>query len=319
MDHDRLFKQLLRTYFGEFVELFLPEVDAYLDRSSIEFLDKEVFTDVAGGDRHEVDLVAKARFRGEAACFLVHVEAQAAAREAFAKRMFRYFARLYEQFDLPVYPVAVLSYDAPARPEPDEHVVEFPDRLVLRFGYRAVQLNRLNWRDFARRPNPVAAALMTKMRIDPADRPRVMLECLRMIATLKLDPARQSLIRQFMSAYLRLSAAEVRAYNEAVRQIDPPEREAVMQIVDQFEEWGEAKGMAKGRAKGMAKGLAEGEQRAAAAMVLRQLRRRFGPVPADLESRIAAITTPELEALGEALLDFGSLADADAWLRRPPG
>jgi hypothetical protein len=33
------------------------------------------------------------------------------------------------------------------------------------------------------------------MSIAPADRPRVMLECVRMIATLKLDPARQTLIR----------------------------------------------------------------------------------------------------------------------------
>jgi hypothetical protein len=28
MDHDRLFKQLLTTFFVEFVELFLPEVNA---------------------------------------------------------------------------------------------------------------------------------------------------------------------------------------------------------------------------------------------------------------------------------------------------
>ena len=298
MDHDRLFKQLLRTFFVEFLELLLPEVDAYLDRSTVEFLDKEVFTDVTAGDRHEVDLVVKARFRGEDACFLVHVESQASAREGFAKRMFRYFARLYEQFDLPVYPVAVLSYDAPARPEPDEHRVDFPDRAVLAFRFRAIQLNRLNWRDFVRRPNPVAAALMTKMNIAPADRPRVMLECVRMIATLKLDPARQTLIRDFMNAYLRLSADEQRAYNEAVRQIDPPEREAVMEIRNQFAEWAEAEGMAT--------------------IVLRQLGRRFGAVPPDLSDRINDLPVPQLEELADALLDFTDLAQAEAWVRQRP-
>jgi hypothetical protein len=54
--------------------------------------------------------------------------------------------------------------------------------------------NRLNWLDFVRKPNPVASALMTKMRIAPGDRPRVKLECLRMLATLKLDKARATLM-----------------------------------------------------------------------------------------------------------------------------
>ena len=30
MDHDRLFKQLLTTFFVEFIELFLPELSAHL-------------------------------------------------------------------------------------------------------------------------------------------------------------------------------------------------------------------------------------------------------------------------------------------------
>src|SRR4051794_30131216 len=102
MDHDRLFKELLRTFFVEFIEAFVPNVSEFLDASSIEFLDKEVFTDVASSDRHEVDLLVKAKFKGEEAFFLIHVENQATAQEDFAARMFRYFARLNEKFRLPV-------------------------------------------------------------------------------------------------------------------------------------------------------------------------------------------------------------------------
>lgn len=40
IDHDRLFKELLTTFFVEFVELFLPEVSSYLERQSVKFLDK---------------------------------------------------------------------------------------------------------------------------------------------------------------------------------------------------------------------------------------------------------------------------------------
>jgi hypothetical protein len=46
MDHDRIFKELLTVFFVEFIELFLPDVAAYLDPTSIAFLDKEAFTDV---------------------------------------------------------------------------------------------------------------------------------------------------------------------------------------------------------------------------------------------------------------------------------
>ena len=73
-DHDRLFKELLTTFFGEFVDAFLPEVAEYVDLTSIVFLDKEVFTDVTSGKRHEVDLLVQGRFQGQDSFFLVHVE-----------------------------------------------------------------------------------------------------------------------------------------------------------------------------------------------------------------------------------------------------
>ena len=115
IDHDRLFKELLTEFFAEFLDLFLPDVRGYIDPNSLEFLDKEVFTDVTAGDRHEADLVVKARFRDQQAFFLVHVENQSSAQPDFGKRMFRYFARLYEAHDLPVYPV-VLFFLRPAPP-----------------------------------------------------------------------------------------------------------------------------------------------------------------------------------------------------------
>ena len=76
-DHDRLFKELLGVFFYEFVEAFLPEVAAYLDRTSLVVLNPEVFTDVTSGERHTADLVVQGRFKGAESCFLVHVEQQA--------------------------------------------------------------------------------------------------------------------------------------------------------------------------------------------------------------------------------------------------
>ena len=46
IDHDRLFKELLSTFFWEFLELFLPKVTEYVERNSIVFLSQEIFVDV---------------------------------------------------------------------------------------------------------------------------------------------------------------------------------------------------------------------------------------------------------------------------------
>lgn len=57
-----------------------------------------------------------------------------------------------------------------------------------------------------------------------------------------------------------------------------------------------------------------GKQEEAKTFVLRLLTKRFGEVPSDLNSQIARLSLEQLEALGEALLDFVSLDDLAVWL-----
>lgn len=49
---------------------------AYTDVSSIEFLDKEIFTDITEGDEYVTDILAKARFSNKDGSFLIHIENQ---------------------------------------------------------------------------------------------------------------------------------------------------------------------------------------------------------------------------------------------------
>ncbi len=97
IDHDRLFKELISTFFVEFLELFFPSVMIYLDRNSILFLDKEVFTNVTESEKYESDLIAQVKFQERDAYFLIHVEAQASAKAEFNRRMFTYFARFHDK------------------------------------------------------------------------------------------------------------------------------------------------------------------------------------------------------------------------------
>ncbi len=62
--------------------------------------------------------------------------------------------------------------------------------------------------------------------------------------------------------------------------------------------------------------IEEGEQRGQQSLIFRQLTRRVGELPQDVRSQIETLSIEQLENLGEALLDFTSMADLLSWLDR---
>ena len=128
VDHDRLFKQLLSTFLLEFLELFAPELARGVEPRSLSFLEKETFTDAVAGKLHVVDLLARVRLRGVRGFVLVHVESQANSDEikTFPQRMFRSFATLESHHKVPIYPVALLSFETPRQPQPDRYEMTLP-------------------------------------------------------------------------------------------------------------------------------------------------------------------------------------------------
>lgn len=300
IDHDRLFKELITTFFVEFLERFVPGIIPYLDPTSIVFLDKEVFTDIPGGERRVTDIVAQATFKGQTSQFLVHLEHQARPEEDFDRRLFQYFTRLHEEYALPVYPIALFSDQSTRRVERDTYRVVCGDIVVLEFRYRVIQLRRLNWRDFVQTPNPVVAALMAKMKMQRKERPLVKLACLRMLSALQLVPAQRNLLTKFIDTYLRLNEKEQAVFQEAFRQevAEKGNQEAGMEIMTSWERTGIQEGKAD--------------------LVLRLLRRRCGGLDAMMEERIQLFPASYLDELFEAAIDFTSRADLERWLRENP-
>ncbi len=66
------------------------------------------------------------------------------------------------------------------------------------------------------------------------------------------------------------------------------------------------------RERAKQEGRKEGEQR----LVLRLLHRRIGEIDASLIERVQGLSIEQLENLGEALLDFSSVADLETWLNQ---
>lgn len=60
--------------------------------------------------------------------------------------------------------------------------------------------------------------------------------------------------------------------------------------------------------------IQEGRQEEASSLILRQLKRRFGNLSEAQVERIRQLSIPQLENLGEALLDFVDVADLEYFL-----
>ncbi len=100
-----------------------------------------------------------------------------------------------------------------------------------------------------------------------------------------------------MDTYLRLSDREKQVFQEEIGKLDETQREGVMQIVTSW----------------MEEGIEQGLQRERW-LILRLLNRRVGELPEQVRLQVDALSITQVEALGEALLDFSNLSDLQAWL-----
>ena len=73
-------------------------------------------------------------------------------------------------------------------------------------------------------------------------------------------------------------------------------------------------GRQAGEQAGWQKGRQEGRQEGEVTLILRLLQRRCGEVAPAMQEQIRRLPLPQLEALGEALLEFGGAADLEQWL-----
>ncbi len=88
VSHDQLFKDFLREFFREFLELFYPPIAARLDFARVTLLDKEFFTDLPQGDKRTADLVAEAfTLDGQPETILLRVEIEGEWGSDFSARM----------------------------------------------------------------------------------------------------------------------------------------------------------------------------------------------------------------------------------------
>ncbi len=312
LNHDARFKELISNLFIKFIALFFPDLQKQIDDKALEFLDKEFFTGILSDYRREADIVVKTRFRGADAYFIVLVEGQGRPEADFGQRLFFYVALLHLREKVPVYPIIVFYNPRIKKPQPDTYQIKVGEEVILELRYHVLQLGQLNWRDFVRHDNPVAAALMARMNIRREEMPYVKLECLKLLAKAKLNRKRMRLIAEYVDAYLQLDLEEEKIFQQEFAKTERRQKEVVMEYVTTWERRGIAIGLEQGMEKGKEIGLKEGELR----LIFRQLKQLIGAISPDTKKRIKNLSLPQLEQLSDALLKFSSKDDLLAWLKK---
>lgn len=280
MGHDQLFKELLRTFLKEFLELFFPDIAARLDFHSLRFPNKELFKGFPEGRPREPDVVAELRSQeGEREIVLVHVEVQAEPETDFGKRMFEYYALLWLHFDAPIVPVVLhLTGGDPKGID----IVEYRHALFgqdwVRFHYASVGLARLSAREYLE-TSPFGAALAALMaRPKRAEKLELRARMLKRVVESGLDQGRQLLLVTVIETYFKLSEEERIRFRRLVS------RKEYRKVQDVELTWADEL-----RMEGHEKGVVQGKREA----LKRVLIGKFGPLSAEMESRIDSVSSAE--------------------------
>jgi hypothetical protein len=106
----------------------------------------------------------------------------------------------------------------------------------------------------------------------------------------------------FQQATLKL-VYNLRQNLRANQNLEEDDRELIMRLEPLYQQ---------DRERAIQEGNLQGEQR----LVIRQLNRRIGEIDSSLIEQVNGLSIEQLESLGEALLDFNSVADLEAWLNQ---
>ena len=135
---------------------------------------------------------------------------------------------------------------------------------------------------------------MAKMAIAPEDRPKVKAECLRLLVSLKLNPAKMQLISGFVDTYLLLNPEEELQFNQELSTFIESTKEEVMQLTTSW----------------MRQGLSQGKRETIERLMLK----KFGVIADSYLAAIEHLGLEELDSLTDVFLDFNTIQDLEQWL-----
>jgi hypothetical protein len=289
---DSPWKEILEIYFEDFVQFFFPQIHAEIDWSrGYDFLDQElaqVVRDAELGKRLADKLVKVWKLDGEETWVLIHIEIQSQEEGQFSERMFVYYYRLRDKYDLPIASLAILGDERDTwRPQPFESelwgcAVSFRFPIIKLLDYLP------RWAELESSQNPFAIVVMAHLktketRNDAVARKEWKFKLTRMLYERGYE--RQDILNlfRFIDWILELPEDLKRSFRD---ELEAYERERQMPYVTSIEQMAEAKGEARGEAKG--------DERRRQSIALKMIQEN---IPLETIARITELTIEQLQQL----------------------
>ena len=286
--HDQNFKNLILDYPRDALAFFAAEeAPAPGDEVEIVPVRQEQLKERLGDRFRELDaplLVDWRDGRREAVLFVVEEETE--PRRFSPHRLAHYCLDLARMLGTDrVVPVAVFLRGAGAPPAP--LVLGTERRPYLTFEYLACRLAETPYERWRESPNVAALVNLPNMRVPEGRRVDAYADAMRGLRAVETDPDKRAKYTEFIDTYAGLDEDEYRRYAR-----------------DYAEESTAMAGMIQ-RARD--EGWQEGRHEGLRAVLERQLRRRFGRLPAGVAARLSRASADEIEAWADNVLDADTL------------
>lgn len=314
-NYDSPWKRALKHHLADFIAFFFRQYCALIDWGRpVEFRDKELAAVVGDGRPRTLiaDLLASA-FLLDGRAILLHIEVQAQRDPALAERILDYNHCLYKAYRLPVASFVVLA-DAGKRWHQDAfHNKVLGTEMGIRFSvaklsaYAELIDELLLERNFFAW---VSAAHLLAQRTHGKAEARYTGKWRFIRLLYQRGWRKRRIIDLFMVVHWLMPLPAEMEYR-LVRGIRRLERRYNVEWINPYDklrfEQGEKKGEKRGIKIGHAQGVREGRQEGAAAVLERQLNRRFGALSPTVQKRLAKATPEQLARWSEAVLDAQTL------------
>jgi hypothetical protein len=229
---------------------------------------------------------------------LVHLEIQTSYEEGFELRISRYNCGLFWVFGERVVTLVVLA-DLRESWLPREdvfQVADFESRLKFPVCKLIARLEA-DWLEDTSLPVQLARAQIEALRTagDPEGRYRAKWRLVRGLYDLGYNAEQVRELFRLIDWMMHLRSDLSERFEQELTALEESRQ---MPYVTSVERIAEARGQTQGGGN----------------VLLKLLRKLYGPVPEGVEDRVRKLPLERLEALGEAVLGFRSLQDLEAWL-----
>jgi predicted transposase/invertase (TIGR01784 family) len=224
---------------------------------------------------------------------ILHTEFQTVGDETMPFRMADYYLRLKRKF-----PEQIIQQVVIYLKKINSNLVRQEQYVtpVMTHQFRIIRLWEQPVEVFLSTPGLLPYAVLSRA----SDKENVLAQVVRELEQIA-DPREQSNLVAATSILAGLELEE-----QTIRQLmrNPVMRESTMyQSI-----------LREGRAEGLEQGLIQGRTVEGRELVLRQLTRKLSILSPEVAAKVSALSLEKLEALGEALLDFTTVADLESWL-----